>query len=195
MSVFSRFRAFTKRHPIVRGILSYGTIWPTSCIIQQTIAGKTWDNYDWKQALRFSLYGGLFTAPTLYGWIKISSMMWPGATLQVAITKALVEQVTYGPAAMCCFFFAMNYMNTYNVDEAIEEVKMKFFPTYKVGICVWPVLQTINFLYIKERNRVPYVSMCSLVWCCFLAYMHELKTREKLLATTSPQIQQQKLTL
>lgn len=28
-------------------------------------------NYDWWRVLRFSLYGGLFVAPTIYGWFKV----------------------------------------------------------------------------------------------------------------------------
>lgn len=87
MSAWSRFLSYTKTRPVVRGILSYATIWPTSCIIQQTIAGKTWENYDWTQALRFSLYGGLFVAPTLYGWVRISTHLWPQTNLKTAITK------------------------------------------------------------------------------------------------------------
>lgn len=43
-----------------------------------------------------------------------------------------------------------------------------------MGICVWPILQTINFVLIPERNRVVYVSVCSLVWTSFLAYMKSL---------------------
>lgn len=87
MSVLSRISAFTNKHPVVRGMLSYAIIWPTSCIIQQTIADKTWKNYDWKQALRFSLYGALFTAPTLYAWVRLSTRIWPQVTLRTAITK------------------------------------------------------------------------------------------------------------
>ncbi|KAI4460893.1 peroxisomal membrane protein 2 pxmp2 mpv17 [Holotrichia oblita] len=130
---WSKFTSFTRRHPVVRGMLSYAAIWPTSCIIQQTIAGKTWENYDWMQALRFSLYGGLFTAPTLYGWVRISTHLWPQTTLKTAITKAVVEQLTYGPMAMSCFFFAMNYLKTNSIEEATEEVKHKFWPTYQVN--------------------------------------------------------------
>lgn len=85
--MYSRFVAFTRRHPVVRGMLSYATIWPTSCLIQQTISGKRWDTYDWAQLLRFSLYGGLFTAPTLYGWIRISTKLWPNNNVKTAITK------------------------------------------------------------------------------------------------------------
>ncbi|KAH1009235.1 hypothetical protein HUJ04_001620 [Dendroctonus ponderosae] len=179
--IFSRFAAFTTRHPVVRGMIAYGTLWPTSCLIQQTMAGKTIENYDWMQVLRFSLYGGLFTAPTLYAWIRISSKLW----------TALVEQVTYGPAALICFFFGMSLLEGKSIHEAKLAVESKFLPTWKVCVCFWPVLQTINFQYIPEHNRVPFVSACSLVWCCFLAYMHqmslkranEMKLSERLIGT------------
>ncbi|XP_060527962.1 mpv17-like protein [Cylas formicarius] len=184
-SVLSRMVAFTSKHPVIRGMISYGALWPTSSIIQQTISGKSIENYDWMQALRFSLYGGLFTAPTLYAWIRISSKLWPTTSLKTSITKAIVEQMTYGPAALICFFFGMSIMSGKTIDESKNEVKTKLYPTWKVGICVWPVLQTINFMYVKEKNRVPFVSLCSLVWCCFLAYMYELElTQQRNLSVT-----------
>lgn len=151
MSVLSRFVAFTNRHPVVRGMISYATIWPTSCILQQTIAGKNVENYDWIQALRFSLYGGLFTAPTLYAWVRISTMIWPKTNLKTAVTKvsivflkfrgiltemrafkAVVEQMTYGPAAMACFFFGMSLMEGKSAEEAKQQLELKFWPSYKV---------------------------------------------------------------
>ncbi|XP_072383007.1 mpv17-like protein isoform X1 [Diabrotica undecimpunctata] len=191
MTVFSRFSAFTSKHPVIRGMLSYGIIWPTSCIIQQTIAGKTWENYDWLHALRFSLYGGLFTAPTLYGWIRISTIVWPKSTLKSSITKAVTEQFTYGPLALICFFFGMSLLEGKSVEDAKQQVKDKFFPTWKVGVCVWPVLQTVNFCYIPEKNRVPFVSACSLLWCCFLAYMHELQLKQRELEISQLQLLKQ----
>lgn len=179
VAILSRFLAFTNRHPVVRGMISYGTIWPTSCLIQQLIAGKTVDNFDWVQALRFSLYGGLFTAPTLYAWIKFSTRLWPVTSLKTSVAKAVVEQFTYGPAALICFFFGMSLLEGKSIEEAKREVEKKFLATWKVGVCFWPFLQTVNFQYISEKNRVPFVSACSLVWCCFLAYMHQLQMAQK----------------
>jgi hypothetical protein len=43
---------------------------------------------------------------------------------------------------------------------------------------VWPVIQTINFSFIAEKNRVPFVSICSLVWTTYLAYMKQLETKD-----------------
>ncbi|CAK9809671.1 Mpv17-like protein 2 [Anthophora plagiata] len=80
---------------------------------------------------------------------------------------------------MCCFFFGINLLEMKPVAECAEEVKRKFWPTYKVGVCVWPILQTINFFFIPEHNRVVYVSFCSLIWTSFLAYMKALEAKKK----------------
>lgn len=48
-----------------------------------------------------------------------------------------------------------------------------------MGVMVWPILQTINFCWISEKNRVPYVSICSLGWTCFLAYMKQLDAKKQ----------------
>ncbi|CAL7947484.1 unnamed protein product [Xylocopa violacea] len=171
--ILVKFREVSKKYPVIRGMISYTIIWPTGCLIQQKLVGK--DELNYTQALRFSLYGGFFVAPTLYCWLRCSTYFWPKTDLKSAITKALVEQVTYSPAAMCCFFFGINLLEMKPISECIDEVKQKFWPTYKIGVCVWPILQTINFFFVPEHNRVVYVSFCSLMWTSFLAYM---KTRE-----------------
>lgn len=111
MSVFSRFAAFTRRHPVVRGMISYAVIWPTSSIVQQTLSGKTWRDYDWERALRFSLYGGLFVAPTLYGWVRISSLLWPQVTLKTAITKVSLMEITKEPSCVINLWFELRQMS------------------------------------------------------------------------------------
>ncbi|XP_017881346.1 mpv17-like protein [Ceratina calcarata] len=176
--IFVKFREVSQKYPIVRGMASYTLIWPTGCLVQQKLVGK--DELNYGQALRFSLYGGFFVAPTLYCWLRCSSYFWPKSDLKSALTKALIEQVTYSPAAMCCFFFGMNMLEMKPITECFEEVKQKFWPTYKVGVCVWPVLQTVNFIFVPEHNRVVYVSFCSFMWTSFLAYMKSRETRNKL---------------
>lgn len=41
LSIVKSFKHITTKYPVVRGMLSYSLIWPTSAIIQQRIAGKT----------------------------------------------------------------------------------------------------------------------------------------------------------
>lgn len=42
-----------------------------------------------------------------------------------------------------------------------------------MGVLYWTTLQTLNYSFIPERNRVPMVSLFGLVWTTFLAYMQQ----------------------
>ncbi|VVC87416.1 unnamed protein product [Leptidea sinapis] len=128
LSKFSK----TLKHPLFRGMASYGIIWPISSFIQQTFEGKNFkDNtYDWWRCARFGLYGSCYVAPTLYSWLTVANVMWPGNSIKSALIK--------------------------------------------VGVSVWPAVAVINFWLIPPANRVPFISVCSLIWTCFLAYMKQL---------------------
>ncbi|XP_050345717.1 mpv17-like protein [Nymphalis io] len=178
MSVFSKniIVAF-KKYPVLRGMASYGTIWPISSFIQQTFEGKRFDSdnkYDWLRCARFGFYGSCYVAPTLYTWLTIASIMWPGNTIKAAAFKTFFETITYTPFAMCSFYFGMSLLELKTFNEAVAEVSTKFWPTYKVGASIWPAVAMINFCLIPEKNRVPFISVCSLIWTCFLAYMKHL---------------------
>lgn len=58
----------------------------------------------------------------------------------------------------------------------VNKVKIIHF---QIGVCVWPVLQTINFFLVPEHNRVIYVSFCSLIWTSFLSYMKALEQKRR----------------
>lgn len=65
--------------------------------------------------------------------------------------QGLLEQVSYTPAAMTSFYFLMSLMEGRTVDEAIEEVKTKFVPTYKVMECVhWEMSSNLIFLFRRQ---------------------------------------------
>lgn len=99
-------------------------------------------------------------------------------TLKNGIAKAVVEQFSYGPAAGISFFTIMTLLEGRSFAEAKMEVKEKFPQTIEVAICFWPIVQCINFTFIKERNRVPFVAMASFFWTVFLAYMNQLDTQK-----------------
>uniref|UniRef100_A0A336K559 CSON011317 protein n=1 Tax=Culicoides sonorensis TaxID=179676 RepID=A0A336K559_CULSO len=175
MSFIKQISVILKAHPITRGILSYSIIWPSGCFVQQLLWNDD-DEINWSKCLRFCMYGGLFVAPTLYAWVRLSTIMFPQPGVKSAIAKALIEQISYTPFAMTCFYFGMSLMEGKNINEAAGEVKSKFLPTYKVALSVWPAVAFINFAMIPEKNRVPFISCCSLLWSTFLAYMKHLES-------------------
>lgn len=108
------------------------------------------DTYDWQKCLQFSLYGSLYVAPTLYGWVKLTSHIWPVTNVRTALMKTLLEQVSYGPTATASFFFIISLLDHKTVEESKQEVVDKFWPTYKVNAVktkvVWSERQ-------RERTR------------------------------------------
>ena len=46
--------------------------------------------------------------------------------------QAAVEQVSYGPFAMSCFYIGMNLLEFKSLDDGIQELQQKFWPTFKV---------------------------------------------------------------
>ncbi|KAG7155079.1 PXMP2/4 family protein 4-like [Homarus americanus] len=122
-------RKVGEQYPVLRGMVTYSVLWPTSNVVQQSL-DKTRDRYDPIESLRYLIFGTFGTAPTVYVWVKLASKIIRGNTLRHAVMK--------------------------------------------VGVCFWPVVQTINFAYVAEKNRVVVVSMASFLWTIFLSYMHHL---------------------
>jgi hypothetical protein len=72
-------------------------------------------------------------------------------------------------------------------EDARDEVRRKFIPTYIADLAIWPLaqvlcglwclvscsrlLQAIGFRYIPARFRVVYVSFLTLAWNTFLSFM------------------------
>lgn len=170
--IFTKVVNFNSQYPLVRGMLSYSIIWPSCSLVQDYIEnGTTIENCNWVRAARYSFFGTFFMAPLFYGWMRYSSRFFKGRNLKTALTRACLEQISYSPCAMAYFFFGMSAMELKPVKECVEEVKQKFWPTYKVGVVFWPTAQTINFYFISENNRIIFVSLASFVWTCYLAHV------------------------
>ncbi|CAG9783749.1 unnamed protein product [Diatraea saccharalis] len=187
MGALSKLQVAFKKYPLLRGMASYAIIWPISSLIQQSFEGKNIDTYDWWRCARYGLYGSCYVAPTLYSWLTVANVMWPGNTIKAGLIKTLVETLTYTPFAMCSFYFGMSLLEMKPFHEALAEVNAKFLPTYKVGATVWPAVAMINFCVIPPRNRVPFISICSLIWTCFLAYMKQMD-KEKVIKESPVQL-------
>lgn len=87
---FLKLREFSHKFPIVRGMTSYAAIWPTACLLRQKIIGN--EEFNYAEALRFSLYGSLYVAPTLYCWLRCASHFWPKTDFKSAIIKVRLRK-------------------------------------------------------------------------------------------------------
>lgn len=77
-------------HGLVRGVAIYSITWPVSSMIQQSFGSSENKSIDLQRAVKFSMYGGLFVAPTLYAWMRFASYIWPSMTITSHITKVRI---------------------------------------------------------------------------------------------------------
>lgn len=60
-------------------------------------------------------------------------------------------------------------------EDALEECKQKFIPTFKNSCLFWMPAQLLNFMLIPPLLRVSYIGMCSFAWINILCYMKRQK--------------------
>ena len=85
VNVFHRINEFSLRHHVIRGMASYGVIWPTGCLLQQVVSGD--EKFDFARAARFSMFGCFYVAPTINTWLTIARTLWPKNDIKSALIK------------------------------------------------------------------------------------------------------------
>lgn len=83
--LLKKIEDFSIKYPVSRGMVAYGVIWPSGCILQQVIAKD--DEFDYKRAARFAFFGCFYVAPTINVWMTIARTIWPKSDLKSAISK------------------------------------------------------------------------------------------------------------
>ncbi|KAG7174369.1 Mpv17-like 1 [Homarus americanus] len=135
-------------------------------------------SYDLLEALRYGVYGSCLTAPLLYKWIKVLCYFIPGTTLRHAIAKGYVDQLVFAPLNISQFYLGMSLLEGRPLEETVQEWQDKMLPTWMISLSIWPVIQTLNFSMVPEKNRVMAISCGSFLWMIFLSYMHHTKAEE-----------------
>lgn len=174
LSIMNKIRYIIEKYPVTRGILTYSVLFPASNTTQQLMDRKKEKLNGW-ETLRFGIFGALILAPSLYCWVRLANVIVKGSTLKHAVIKAYIEQFTWAPIAYTEFYLCINLMEGKTLNECLQECRTKIPPTWKIGFCVWPVIQTVNFWVIPLKHRVSFVGFFSYIWNTFLSYMHHYK--------------------
>ncbi|KAF9418044.1 hypothetical protein HW555_005028 [Spodoptera exigua] len=180
MSVLTKFLHLPEQYPMIRGMVSYAIIWPACSLTQEYLErGTSLSHANWARAARFGFFGAFCMAPVFYGWLKYSSRFFKKNSIVSAITRAAIEQISYAPLALAYFYFGMSFLEMKPINACVDEVKEKFWPTYKIGVLYWPSVQTLNFYFISEKNRIIFVSLASFIWTVYLSHMKSKSCPER----------------
>lgn len=104
------------------------------------------------------------------------SILISSAVLTVTLPfLAFTEQFAYDPFAISIFLYSMSIAEGKTRRQAWQEVTDKFLPAYQVGFIYWPIVQTVNFSVVPQKNQVVVAGFFSLFWTTFLACVKHLE--------------------
>ncbi|XP_064104611.1 mpv17-like protein [Macrobrachium nipponense] len=170
------YKVFDK-YPVTRGMVAYALLWPAGNLLQQSLDGSR-TSLDLLEVLRYGAYGSCITAPLIHKWIKVLSSLIPGSRLRHALAKGYVDQLVFAPFNISQFYLGMALLEGKPLEENLSEWEKKMLPTWMISLSIWPILHTLNFALVPERNRVMMISLGSFLWMVFLSYMHHTRSDE-----------------
>lgn len=157
--------------PLYRTMITYTTLWTLADVIEQKYISKK-VKHDVKKTARITTVGTFVVAPLVFNWIRLADKLWPGKRLKTVITKVVVEQITFAPVSITCFYGATCLLEGKNFR---DEMKAKCLITWRTGVCFWPFIQMFNFGVVQPQYRPLVVGCGSFIWSLFLCFMKEDK--------------------
>ena len=101
----------------------------------------------------------------LYGF-RLIDTKFPGKTLKISITKALIGQVFLFPPFVTLL---LTFTALLEGGSPIDYLKEKWITLNTSGALVWPAANIINFRFVPTQYRVLYVNMIGLGWNTYLS--------------------------
>lgn len=137
-------------------------------VCQQKLTGS--GTNDWARNLRMATLG-LLMGPVNHYWYVALDFVMPGRAGKTVFKKVLADQLVMAPVCCVLFYTGMCFLERKTSRQAMGELKVKFWPTYKMDCTVWPAAQVVNFYFVPPAWRVTYNSVMTFLWTVFLSYM------------------------
>ena len=100
--------------------------------------------------------------------------------------KILLDQMTLAPFMITSFFVGMNLLEGNNSASQIsEEWKEKFPKAYALGICFWPVVNTVQWRAVPIPARPIWNAVMALIWGNVLCFLKSSREEESELGSES----------
>lgn len=113
---------------------------------------------------------GTAQGPFHHYFYAILDRVLPGRNAGSIVKKTVLDQTIASPTCLAIFFFGHGALEQRDNEDMLDEIRGKFFSTYKVDCCFWPPTQMINFLLVPVQYRVIYVNVMNIIYDIFLSH-------------------------
>lgn len=128
---------------------------------------------DVARAARFGVIGLTLHGPLFFkGFQWLDGKFGTAKTLQNAVTKSLVGQVTLFPTYTSLVLIYSSLLEGRSIQEAWQQVQYKLPQLFVTGSVYWPTVNVANFMFVPPQQRVLAVNACAILWNTYLSYVN-----------------------
>eukprot|EP00882_Tetradesmus_deserticola_P004187 GHRQ01004423.1.p1 GENE.GHRQ01004423.1~~GHRQ01004423.1.p1 ORF type:complete len:181 (+),score=35.37 GHRQ01004423.1:187-729(+) len=144
-----------------------------ACQAIQCQRNKRHVRIDSARAARFGLIGLTLHGPFFFkGFQFLDGKFGTAKTLQNAVTKSLVGQVTLFPTYTSLVLIYSNLLEGRSLQDAFAQVRHKLPKLFMTGSVYWPTVNVANFMLVPPQQRVLAVNACAILWNTYLSYVN-----------------------
>ncbi|BGP17451.1 hypothetical protein JCM10213_003266 [Rhodosporidiobolus nylandii] len=92
-----------------------------------------------------------------------------GVSVAQLAKRVAADQLGMAPVSLVIFLLSMSLLEGLDGEQMKQKLRDNYWPILSVNWQVWPILQLINFRFVPLQYRVPFGSICGIVWTCFLS--------------------------
>lgn len=97
-------------------------------------------------------------------WYKYLDIWFPGTAALQIVKKLILDEITWGPLFAGIVFYVLPLVETLSHEEALKELKLKFFKAWIASAGFWLIFQSINFKFLPTKYRMIYLFGVSFVY-------------------------------
>lgn len=130
---------------------------------------------DWKRLATLSFFGFIYHGPSghyFYNWLDKQI---PGTDAIPVFSKVAFDQVIWCPIFMSVFFTYLGLVNGDSLNTIGNKIKSDLLTACQGSWKVWPLVHLINFKFVPNKWRIPYINAVQIAFNMFLSLLGSKK--------------------
>ena len=167
-------------HKVVQAGLQSGTIMSVADLATQCCLGgdqRLPSMIDWDRTLRWSVAGLLLHGPYFFLGFSCLDAVFGAATHWSTVAKKTVtaQLVLFPPYLTLLFSYMAVAEGQRSLTHVAEKVQQKVPQAFLGGSVFWPIVNAINFTFVTQTFRMPFLAACGAVWNSYLSWANARK--------------------
>lgn len=94
------------------------------------------------------------------------------------MTKVCLQQFIFAPVFNTYFFCMQSLLSGASIGDSLERLKRALPDSLLNSVKLWPIVQTINFMYVPPQFRSQFVGVVAVGWQAYLSWLNQKAARE-----------------